>query len=116
MNTSSVGWLVNFRTYNILQNCNSEGNFVTRITACLRGSVTAHTLEFQIHEKMAGMEVLDGETQEDAPATMKVTKLEKLNLCHKVLSFPSLFLLFFFCFQHHFLLIIDINPIVYNDQ
>ena len=33
-------------------------------------------------------------------------KTRKHNLCHKFLSIPSLFLLFFLCFQHHFLLTI----------
>ena len=48
--------LLNVRTCNILQNCNSQGNFVTRISPHLRGGVTPCTLESQTHEKMAGVE------------------------------------------------------------
>ena len=102
MNTSNVGWLVNFRPYNILQKLQFTTIFVTRISPHLRGSVTPCTLESETHEKMVGMEFSRTDSGRHA-CHYEGHKTRKHILCHK-------FLLCFFCssfvFQHHFLLTI----------
>ena len=75
-NLSNDGWLVNFRTSNTLQ-IHNQNIFDKNIPLSER---ECHTMHIGIPDtgENGWHGVLDGQTREDAPAAMMVTKLENI--------------------------------------